>query len=278
LAWGIALVLDQGELADPPIGLTQLDAGALGEPHQDLARPVQEPRVGREHHVLGLYRGVDDDAIEIGRLDRLGLGGDRKALLQQGLQLLLAHALTPARQRGAVEHQAVLEELLAAEELVIGVLHPALAQHLVGEIVGVLENGQARHQAGRQRRPARLVLVDRPELLLQERPVDRPRKPHQRMVHVDDRVQPGAQKIGLSAIASLLWLHRSLRSDRRNHDARFDGILKSKIASFWATKARKLAISKPLTPEKTTPAQWLGSSSRTTNYSLANAIAWTWRP
>ena len=44
-----------------------------------------------------------------------------------------------------VEHQPVLEELLAAEELVIGVLYPPLAQHLVGEVVGVLENGQPRH-------------------------------------------------------------------------------------------------------------------------------------
>jgi hypothetical protein len=30
----------------------------------------------------------------------------------------------------------VLEELLAAEELVIGVLDPALAQHLVGQVIG----------------------------------------------------------------------------------------------------------------------------------------------
>ena len=40
---------------------------------------------------------------------------------------------------------AVLEELLAAEELVIGVLHPALAQDLVGEVVSVLEDRKPRH-------------------------------------------------------------------------------------------------------------------------------------
>ena len=78
---GIALMLDQRELANPPIGLTQLDAGALGEPHQDLAGAVQKPGIGREHHVLGLHRGVDDDAVEVGWFDRLGLGGDRKAFL-----------------------------------------------------------------------------------------------------------------------------------------------------------------------------------------------------
>ena len=149
----------------------------------------------------------------IGWFDRLGLGGNREALLKQRLQLLLAHALAPARQRGAVEHQAMLEELLAAEELVIGVLQPALAQHFIGEVVGVLEDGQSRHQPRRQRRPARLVLVDRAEPFLEERPVDRPRQLHQRMVHVDDRVQPRAQKIGLSAVPSFLGSHRPLRCD-----------------------------------------------------------------
>jgi hypothetical protein len=39
----------------------------------------------------------------------------------------------------------VLEELLAAEVLVIGVLHSTLAQHFIGQVVGVLEDGQPRH-------------------------------------------------------------------------------------------------------------------------------------
>ena len=146
---GITLVLDQREPAHPGIGLAQLDTISLRQPDQDLAGAVQQPGIGREHHVLGLHRRVDDDPIKIGRFDRLGLAGHRKALLQQGLQLLLAHALPPARQRGAVEHQAVLEELLAAEELVIGVLHPALAQHFIGEVVGVLEDRKPRHQPRR---------------------------------------------------------------------------------------------------------------------------------
>src|SRR5271155_4336250 len=51
-----------------------------------------------------------------------------------------SHPLAPARQRRAVERQLVLEELLAAEQLVIGILDPAGAQILVGEIVQVLED------------------------------------------------------------------------------------------------------------------------------------------
>ncbi|MBB6301320.1 hypothetical protein GGE67_001929 [Rhizobium leucaenae] len=110
-----------------------------------------------------------------------------------------------------IEHQPMLEELLAAEELVIGVLQPAFAQDLIGEVVGVLEDRQPRHQPRRQRRPARLVLIDRAEPLFEKRPVDRPRQLHQRMVHVDNRVQPRAQKVGLSAVASFLRSHRPLR-------------------------------------------------------------------
>jgi hypothetical protein len=82
---------------------------------------------------LGLNRGIDDHPWQLGRLDRLGPAGHRQALLEQRLQPLLSHAVAPARHRRAIEHQPMLEELLAAEILVIGVLDPALAQHLIGQ-------------------------------------------------------------------------------------------------------------------------------------------------
>jgi hypothetical protein len=72
-----------------------------------------------------------------------------------------------------IEHQPVLEELLAAEELVIGVLDPALAQHFVGQVVGVLEDRQPRHQSRRQWRAARIIGVNRPKLPFQELPIHR---------------------------------------------------------------------------------------------------------
>jgi len=90
-------------------------------------------------------------------LGRAGARGDVQALLEQGDELLLTHALAPARQRRAIEHQPVLEELLAAEVLVIGVLDPALAQHLIGQVIAVLEDRQPRHQPCRQRRVAGIV-------------------------------------------------------------------------------------------------------------------------
>jgi hypothetical protein len=72
--------------------------------------------------------------------------GDRQALLDQGDQLVFAEPLTPAGQRAALEEQFVTEAQLAAEVLVIGVLHPARAEHLVGEVLGMLEDEEAGHQ------------------------------------------------------------------------------------------------------------------------------------
>ena len=179
----------------------------LRQPHQLLARPVQKLRIGGERHVLGLNRGVDDHPRQLGRLDCLGLDCNRQALLDQRRQPLLAHAVAPARQRRAIEHQPVLEELLAAEELVIGVLDPALAQHLVGEIISVLEDRQPRHQPRRQWRAARIIGVDRPKLPFQEPPIHRAPQRHQRMLQVDDLVEPGAEQILLSRLPPFRWPH-----------------------------------------------------------------------
>ena len=96
---GVALVRDQRPFADAPVGLAQPHTALLGQPHQPLARPVQQLGVGREHDGLRLHRGVDDHAREVLRRHRVGLGGDRQALLDQSRKLLLAHTLAPARQR-----------------------------------------------------------------------------------------------------------------------------------------------------------------------------------
>jgi hypothetical protein len=165
-------------------------------------------RLGREHHRLRLHRGVDHNTGEIGRLHRVRPGGHRQALLQQRLKLLFPHPLAPPRQRRAVKYQCMLEKLLAAEVLEVRVLHPAIAQSLVGKVVSVLEDCQSRHQPRRQRRLTRLVGVDRPEPLFQKTPVDRPRQLHQRVVHVDDLIKPRAEQILLAGLPSLAWSHR----------------------------------------------------------------------
>src|ERR1700730_803828 len=115
-----------------------------------------------------------------------------------------------------------LEKLLAAKVLVIRVLDPLLAHYFVAEIVGVLENRQPRHQPGRQRRPTRTVGVNRPELLFQKSPVDRPRQFRQRVVHVDDLVQPRTKQILLAAFPPLPWPHRTLHQSHDGRESRLE--------------------------------------------------------
>src|SRR5215204_2493417 len=137
----------------------------------------------------------------------------------------LAPALAPARQRGAVEGQLGLEELLAAEELELRVLEPALAQDLVREVVPVLHDGQACHQPRRQGRPAGAVLVDRPEPLLEEAPVDGTGEPPERVSGVDDRLEPGPEQIRRPGLAPLLGSQDSPRRDP-------DGSMESRPAAL----------------------------------------------
>src|SRR5258708_531926 len=102
----------------------------------------------------------------------------------------------------------MLEELLAAEVLEVRVLHPPIAQSLVGKVISVLEDRQPRHQPRRQRRLAPLVRVDRPERLLQKTPIDRPRQLHQHVFYIDDLVKPCAEQILLTGLPSFAWSHR----------------------------------------------------------------------
>jgi hypothetical protein len=182
---------DQRDLADARIGLAQTDALELGEPHQLFARPMLQLGVGREHHRLLLHAiaslNIDNDLGEVGRL---GAGGDAQAFLNQRGKLLLAHALAPAGDRRAVERQIMAEELLAAEQLIIGVLDPNLAQPLIRQIERVLENGEPRHQPGWQGRMAGAVLVDGAKRLFQKTPVNLARQLGQRVLYLDDLVQP----------------------------------------------------------------------------------------
>ncbi len=97
----------------------------------------------------------------------------------------------------------MLEKLLAAEVLVIRVLDPLLTHHFIAEIVGMLENREPRHQPRPQRWPPGAVGIHRTELLFQAPPVDRPRQLHQRVIHVDDLVEPRAKQILLAAFPPL---------------------------------------------------------------------------
>src|SRR5207302_6464399 len=141
----------------------------------------------------------------------------------------------------------MLEKLLAAEVLEVRVLHPAIAQSLVGKAVSVLEDRQPRHQPRRQRRLARFVGVHRPERILQKTPIDRPPQLHQRVFHVDDLIKPRAEQILLAGLPSLAWSHRKSplhqREREESHGLRFEGILKIEFARKSPSNGQKPANS-----------------------------------
>ena len=110
----------------------------------------------------------------------------------------------------------MLEELLPAEELEIGILDPAVTQRLIAQVVHVLEKRQACHQPRRQRRAAGAIRIDRSELHLQKPPIDRARKLHQCMRQINDPISaasgtdPAPRSLVAPAAASLT-LPRSSR-------------------------------------------------------------------
>ena len=71
MGMGIALMLDQRQLADPRIGLAQFDTDMRGKPYQAFPRSVKQLGIGREHHRLRLHRRIDDHARQVLRLHRL---------------------------------------------------------------------------------------------------------------------------------------------------------------------------------------------------------------
>ena len=81
------------------------------------------------------------------------------------------------------------EELLAAEVLKVRVLNPAVAQLFVGEIEGVFEDCQPRHQPCGQRRHAGAIGINLAALLFDKAPRHRLRQCHQFVLQVDDLIQ-----------------------------------------------------------------------------------------
>ena len=132
-----------------------------------------------------------------------GLVRHRQALLEQRDQLLLAQALPPMRQRGAVERQFVTEAQFAAEKLVIRVLQPARAQHLVRQVVHVLQDEQTPPPAASAAAAAPHPPRTPRQTARRGTPNRSPGQPHQRMAEVDDRLQRRPQQILLTIVPRL---------------------------------------------------------------------------
>jgi hypothetical protein len=74
---------------------------------------------------------------------------------------------------------------------------------------------------------AGIIRVDLAEAPFQKPPIHRPRQLRQRMVHVDDLIEPGAKQILLARLPPFPWSHLVLRrsSDTtENHESNLQGI------------------------------------------------------
>src|SRR2546423_358780 len=224
-----------------------------------------EPGVGRMRDRLLPYSGIYRNPFEIFGVDRPGAVGHREALLQQRGDLLLTQPLAPARQRRAIKWQLVPEHHLPTEVLEIRVLHPSLAQRLVGEVVHMLEKEQPGHQPRRQRRLPGAHPTHRAEASRQKVPIDLPRQPHQRMAKVDDLLERRAKQVVLAIVARLA--HRSPptanlavegitdRPNRESQTARKPACTPGFLAKSITCSGQIIAID-----------QSLPNSSRTTSY------------
>jgi hypothetical protein len=88
------------------------------------------------------------------------------------------------------------------EVLVVGVLDPALAQHLIGQVIGVMRTASpAISRVGSGGWPASSVQTSPKRPSRNDQSTSPPA--HQRMVHVDDLIEPGAKRILLARIPPL---------------------------------------------------------------------------
>ena len=103
--------------------------------------------------------------------------------------------------------------------------------------------------------------------------VDRPRQLHQRVLHVDDRVQPRAQEIALSAIASFLRSHRHLRCANGITSSDSREFLKAKLQAFEPSHPKSLQFQTLPCPENRLLLNGLGGISWTTGLVPLVAVA-----
>jgi hypothetical protein len=92
-------------------------------------------------------------------------------------------------------------------------------------------------------RVAGIVGKDLAEATFQEPPIHGPRQLRQRMVHVDDLIEPGAKQILLARLTPFPWPHLVLRRSRdttENHESNLQGI-PFRINDFWQIQLPRLA-------------------------------------
>src|ERR1700722_18978422 len=86
------------------------------------------------------------------------------------------------------------------------------------------------------------------------------------MAHVDDRIQPRAQDIRLTGVASFLGSHRLLRCNDAITNRDSTESSKIKLQAFASPKSETLQSQTPARPQNQLPLNGLKGSSRTTRW------------
>ena len=142
------------------------------------------------------HRGVNDQVLEAASVHQANPLSSLDGGGEQPRYTTLPEHLAPARKGGRIDRQNVLHELLSAEELEVGVLNPLHQDRSVRELEGVLqiqkpdgETGPGRRSAGVGRKAFGVVALVR-------LPVDQACEHDDRMVHVENVLQPVHQHVG----------------------------------------------------------------------------------
>lgn len=119
---------------------------------------------------------------------------------------MAADALALVAHGGALMWQFVLKERFADEVLEIRIVHPALPYLFIRQGVGMLQHEHTDHEAHRFRRAA-LVGKEPGKLFVQPGSVDLVSQHGQRVLHVDDLIEAGREKIAMPRFLLLLRPH-----------------------------------------------------------------------
>lgn len=107
-------------------GAAELLGLGLGDAHHAHVDLAVEARVRGVCDGLGLHRRIHDHPIHAPMGDGLGAQPRVDVELEHAFHALPADPLAPLRHLAGVDREFVLEEFLAREELVVGVLDPAM--------------------------------------------------------------------------------------------------------------------------------------------------------
>src|ERR1035438_10163296 len=205
---GVATLLHYEPRAHSLVALLDLDAALPRHFHQAFPRPVVEPGIGRVANRLGLNGRVDVHPLDLCRRDHLHPHRRLDRLLEHRFRSGLTETVTPPRHARGIDRNLVLEKLLAAEVLPIGIFNPVLYHTLSAQVVLIFQVVQRHHEARAHPGRSARHRVRLPQSLFEDRPINLPAQLHERVSLIHQPLQFDSKKFTLRLADRRLWLHR----------------------------------------------------------------------